>query len=753
MRMKVIDYSTLLNSEQLAAVSTEAQHVRVIAGAGSGKTRVLTYRIAYLIDHFNVDPSRILALTFTVKAAREMENRVVSLIPEAAKFLSVSTFHSFCARFLRMEAGVIGYPKGFTIFDETDQEKLVKDVAASHGLKRSEPLVKTCLEYIRSKKGKGLYPEDISIGREAFENEKQCLAFYLEYEQRKADMCAFDFDDLILVTIRILEDYPQVQNRWRGRYQHILIDEFQDTNDIEYRLITLLINPATSLYVVGDPDQTIYTWRGANQGIILRFPDTFPGTQDVILARNYRSTKNILNAANSLIAHNKKRVKKDLYTEDAAGDPITAKRFDESSSEAHFVGAEIESLVRRGIASYKDIAVLYRSSYVTRSFESEFAARQIPYRIFGGLRFYQRKEVKDLLAFFRLLLNPLDNVSFDRIANVPRRSVGESSLEKIRDLARSYHVSQYNMFLHSDLYDLSSLPTRVISALLVLISKMEACKVKLNEGLETYSAVLRAFITDLGYYDYITEDEALDEDRAGNVNALFEDIDHYISNNPESTFDEYLQNVTLLTSQDDMNGGDYVSLMTVHVAKGLEFPIVFVICLNDGTFPSYRAVQDPDRDGLEEERRLCYVAMTRAKKRLYLTTNKAYSYTTDSHQSPSRFFKEAGIILPDPDGPRFGGYGSGKKKVTYGDTTSFFSDGEAISPFEEKPAPKPVPKSNGITDWAVGDRVHHERFGDGTVVEKIDASIIIVAFDEAGKKTLLSNHPMLSRILKKGANA
>lgn len=763
------DYASLLNETQLEAVTTSSQYVRIIAGAGSGKTRVLTYRIAYLMEMMHVDPYGILAVTFTNKAAQEMKERVARIIGDTARFLSVSTFHSFCAKFLRQESHYIDYPAGFTIFDEDDVEKLIKNIAADKGYKKSDPIVKAAAHYIDTKKTKGQYPEDIEIHKESFTGEKECLAIYSLYEEQKRAMLAFDFDDLILMTLHILENFPNVREKYMRRFTHILIDEYQDTNDVQYRLIRLLVSPITNLYVVGDPDQTIYTWRGANQGIILNFPIDYEPCQDIVLARNYRSTKTILDTANKLIANNQKRVKKDLYTESEAGEKIVAKRFDSAEEEARFVVDQIINIAGKSWpVDYRNIAVLYRSSYLTRPFESEFAHHGVPYRIFGGLRFYQRKEVKDVLSYFRLMLNPLDDMAFERIINVPKRGIGDSSIQTMREEASSYGLSLYTYASSIQEHPETQLSRRVIGALMLLTSKMEATKQELTDNLEAYSEVLRKFITDIGYYQYITEDEGIDEDRAGNVNALFDDITSFIKQNPESTFDEYLQNLSLLTSQDDMNGGNYVSLMTVHVAKGLEFDNVFIIGLNEGAFPSYRSQIEKGNDGLEEERRLAYVAITRAKKKLVLTCNSGYSYTTDSRATPSVFFSEAGITFPEENpyrkysydgGYNKGGYrksGNGWRTVSFGDRNkSFFSDGDAIDPFEpSEPKEEPEkPKDNGIHDWCIGDHIRHEKFGLGVVTEIIDESIIVVTFENGTKKTLLSSHPMITRIAKPGAEA
>ncbi len=758
-----VNYSALLNDRQLEAVESPAQYVRIIAGAGSGKTRVLTYRIAYLIEQRHVDPGRILAIAFTNKVAQEMLGRAKKLVEDLGEMtnsLKIMTFHSLAARFLRIEAAAIGYPRGFTIYDEDDQSRLVKVIAEEKGYRKGDSIVKEALSYIRRKKGQGLYPQDIKGSKDLYERQKLLLSFYEAYEKKKGDMFALDFDDLLLQCLYILENDPEIRERWASRFDHILVDEFQDTNDVQFRLLKLLLTPLTSVYVVGDPDQTIYTWRGANQKLILDFEKSFGDVETVILNENYRSTKNILQAANQLIKHNQKRVPKDLFTNGATGEVVKTYNAPNSEREAEWVCREIKTLVAKsqrenGEPDYSDIAILYRSSYLTRPFEQAMARSGIPYRIFGGLRFYERMEVKDLLAYFSLLVNPKNNIAFERIVNVPRRGIGDTTLAKIREESGAHGLSEYEYLeRYAEFAGDSKIPSKAVAALMAMVAKVEATKERLEKKEEAYPSILRDFVTSLDYMDYLKDDEEEDEDRVGNVNALLDDIMDYLKKNPESTFDEYLQNVTLLTSQDDMNNGNYVSLMTVHVAKGLEFDNVFVVCLNDGSFPSKRALEETERDGAEEERRLAYVAFTRAKKRLYLSCNRSYSYATDSHAVPSPYFKEAGLKVEE-EGAFRGLYGFNK---TYGGTgRSFFSDGGHIDPFTEKSQPveekKEAPKTNGIEAWHVGDIAHHETFGDGKVVELISKDIIVIDFDNGGRKTLMANHPRLSRLKSKGGDA
>ncbi|MBO4540991.1 MAG: UvrD-helicase domain-containing protein, partial [Bacilli bacterium] len=381
-----MDYHSLLNPVQYEAVTSKAQHLRIVAGAGSGKTRVLTYRISYLIGELHINPARILAIAFTNKAAQEMKNRALKIIPEVGQFLHISTFHSFCARFLRIECSAIGYPRTFTIFDEDDQANLVKEICVEMGYKKGDSIVKESLHYIRAKKARGQYPENVTLSIKAdVTNERECLKVFGEYEARKDSMFALDFDDLLLKSILVLEQFEDIRQRWQMRFDHILVDEFQDTNDIQFHLMMLLVTEDTSVYVVGDPDQTIYTWRGANQKIILDFNRTFPDAETIILNQNYRSTEVILSAANKLIAHNKKRVPKDLFTEEKSGESIFTYRGYSPEDEALKVAKEVKRIAREQSGDFSNVAVLYRSSYVTRPFESQFAADGIPYRVFGGL--------------------------------------------------------------------------------------------------------------------------------------------------------------------------------------------------------------------------------------------------------------------------------------------------------------------------------------------------------------------------------
>ena len=732
---KHMDYRTLLNEQQYKAVSTDSQYVRVVAGAGSGKTRTLTYRISYLIGEKGFRPSSILAITFTNKAASEMKQRAISLVPQAKTTLSISTFHSFCARFLRQESDLVGFSNDFQIIDDDDQLQMIKDIAVANGFKKKDPIVKYALNFISHQKCIGNYPEDVSLNSHCLDEDKTSLKFYSIYEDQKDLMGKLDFDDLLLKTIQVLSSSKSTRDKWRSKYSNILIDEFQDTNDIQFKLVKLLMGEHTNLYVVGDPDQTIYTWRGANQNIILQFESTFRNAETIILNENYRSTQNILNAANKLISFNKKRVPKDLFTSNIKGDKVEFVSSISREAEARNVAHKIEIYSRLDPNfSYKDVAILYRAAYLTLPIEKEFMQRRLPYVIYGGIKFFQRKEIKDILAYFNLIYNKKDDLSFKRIINVPKRDIGEKTISVLEAEKQQAGLSFFEYIERIKEFD-TELRTKNILALTNLINAIKDVKNKLNDNLEAYPSVLQKFIEDIGYYDYLKNDED-GEDRIDNVQTLFDDILTYVKNNPDSTFQSYLENAMLQTSQDEIKDGDFISLMTVHVAKGLEFKYVFVIGLNQGVFPSDRTTIESGEDGLEEERRLCYVAFTRAKQKLHVSCNRSYSYVLGCEGIQSQFVKESGI--------------STQERLYANSNQSIFNNfSSTIRPASKQTTKQEaVTKSqqtNGITDWKVGDLVNHEKFGKGVVIEVVDQTIVKINFDKEGVKSILSSHRMLTR--------
>lgn len=743
-----MNYLNELNEKQYEAVTANDRYLRIIAGAGSGKTRVLTYRISYLIDVMHVYPSEILAITFTNKVAKEMKERTINLLPDFnLDGLTISTFHSWCARFLRSEIGVLGFSRNYIIYDDDDQLRLIKEIGVGLGFKKGDDINKSALNFISKQKTMGHLPSDVVKGNMKDEKTENILIQYFTlYEKAKNEANALDFDDLLIYALKILTDFPEVREKYSRKYQDILIDEFQDTNDLQFKLLTKLIGPYTNLYVVGDPDQTIYTWRGANQKIILDIDKIYTPMRSIILNENYRSTNEILKVANKLISHNRERVAKDLFTNKVGGKVVSLKVLDSSILEANYVASTIDSILEKNKdASYKNIAILYRSSFLSLKIENALTMRRIPYNVYGGLKFYSRKEIKDCLAYFRLIINPKDDVSFDRIINVPKRGFGDKTISIIKSEAIKYNLKCCEYIEHIDDYE-SELKEKIKEVLRKLGSQIVSTRKKIIDNQEAYSEVLDQFLKDIGYYDFLSMQE--DDDSAfDNVKALIDDVRNYLKGHEESTFDEYLQNVTLLTSQDDMDGSDKVSLMTVHTAKGLEYDYVFVIGLNEGVFPNQRALNERNNEGLEEERRLAYVAFTRAKKELYLTLNRDYNHSLATSNIPSQFLKEAGIQLPSFNPDRIGLTSDSRNIYRY--NFDKFNTGSGLSISQEKPRMKTglnftdLNAGNNIK-WKVGDIAVHKTFGEG-VVKKVEDTIITVDFYDFGEKKLLGSHKSLSK--------
>ncbi len=739
-----MNYKNELNEKQYSAVITQKQHVRVVAGAGSGKTRVLTYRIAYLMDAMKVYPDEILAFTFTNKVAKEMHDRVVLLLGEDIPNLKIKTFHSFAAYFLRLEIHNINFPSAFTILDEDDKDHIIKDCVTKLGYSKRHEIVNFATNYISNKKLKEQYPSDISEPtKEEFKYEKDCLKIYQMYEETKNRMYALDFDDLLLYTIYILKTFPRIQHKWKSKFRHILVDEFQDTNDTEFKMLMLLKDEDTSLYVVGDPDQTIYTWRGANQDIILKLDSTFKDIETIILNQNYRSTQKILNSANSLISHNRFRIKKDLFTNLLGGDAIICKGFNSYSSEAEYVVKEILRLKNSGRYAYKDIVILYRSNYVSLDFEKALMSSHIPYKIFGGLKFYQRKEIKDVLAYMRLLVNIRDDSAFERAINVPKRGIGEVSIAKLKNEASKEHLSLYEYVQKVD-FEHSEVSKKVLNTLKVVVERIDMTRKDVEKNQEAYSSLIENMILDLNYYDEVLKLED-GEERMENIKALFQDMRNYLRKNPDSSFADYLQETALLSSQDEIVDTESVTLMTVHTAKGLEYSVVFVVRYNETVFPSYRSMESGGYDSLEEERRLAYVAMTRAKEKLYITFNSSYSYSAKDFLSPSPFIKEANIEINS--------YNQTKKSYHFDDDGFFINQDNVYEPpkvFVDKNKfyKEEIPPATNNINWKVGDQVMHKNFGLGVVTKVEGDGIIEVDFEKEGIKSLVGNHRFLSKVEK-----
>lgn len=710
----MIKYSDL-NNEQRMAVVDDSKHLRIIAGAGSGKTRVLTMRIVYLIEKKHVNPRHILAITFTNKAANEMKKRISEMLGEEGDGCFISTIHSLCLRILKEEIEILGYPKNFTVVDADDQKTILKEAYKENNIEKSEISYTAALDYIANCKYAGIsYQNAIEQAYgDPFIIKKAKVYEY--YQERLKQVYGLDFDDLILWTTKLFKLYPNVLEKWSKRFEYIHVDEFQDIDKEQYLLIKQLSTYHDNVYVVGDPDQTIYTWRGADVNIIVNFDTDFKDTKTIILNQNYRSTNNILEGANSVIKNNKSRVKKDLYSNNGDGEKIIHKTLASETAEAYYVVDEIRKLKRKDF-NYSDIAILYRSNYLSREIEKVLMENHMPYIIYGGLRFYERMEVKDILSYLRLIVNG-DDLAFQRVINQPKRGIGPKSIETILKIAQKENITMYEVIKRGlyakkqDVFD-------------NFVSMVEKWKEILNDGLEL-DKLLNRVLDDSGYRIMLEKDA--ETERLENVKALIDDITEYQKTYAESSLEDYLQMVSLYTDKANLRDEDSLNLLTIHAAKGLEFPVVFVIGLSEGVFPSQRTLQEGSK-GIEEERRLAYVAYTRAKQLLYLTDSSSFSYVLESSKLPSRFINEI-------DDKYINHIDKQEKKESIFDV-DFFSDDKKVEPIIN-------------TRYKKGDVVIHGVFGEGVVI-KIDGQILEIAFSYPyGIKKILASHPS---IRKKEAN-
>lgn len=714
----MVSYSSL-NDKQKEAVIDDSKHLRIIAGAGSGKTRVLTMRIAYLIEQKHVNPKNVLAITFTNKAANEMKNRISEMLGEAGDGAFISTIHSLCVRILKEEIGVFGYPKNFTIVDGDDQKTILKEAYKEFNIDKKDLSYGSALDYIANCKYEELSYEkamDQAYGEKKLVDKANV---YKYYDERLKSLYALDFDDLILFTVRLFKLHKDILKKWSSKFIYIHVDEFQDIDKTQYELIKLLSSTHDNVYVVGDPDQTIYTWRGADVNIIVNFDKDFKNTKTIILNQNYRSTNNILEGANSLIKYNKSRVPKDLFSENGDGDKIVHKTLPDETSEAYYVVSCIQSLLKQGY-EYNDIAILYRSNYLSREVEKVFIENRIPYVIYGGIRFYERMEVKDILSYLRLIVTG-DDLAFQRVINQPKRGIGQKSIDTIFSLAKENNISMYEVVKQG-------LFAKNQSVLESFVDMVERWKSSLDG--KPLEEVLTDVFEQSGYRSMLEKEN--ETERIENVKSLIDDIKDYQETYPGSTLADYLSMISLYTDKANTDGSASVSLMTIHASKGLEFKVVFVVGLSEGIFPSERTMLE--QKGVEEERRLAYVAYTRAKEKLTLTDTSSFSYVVNSAKTTSRFVKEVDEkYIEHLDKPVL------KQQSVF--DVPFTTKISSIEPKKEAPRrPSRYRKS---------DVVIHKIFGEGVVV-KCDGDFVTVAFSYPhGTKTIKADHPS---IRKKTAN-
>ena len=714
----MVTYSQL-NENQKLAVIDEAKHLRIIAGAGSGKTRVLTMRIAYLIEQKGVKPYHILAITFTNKAAKEMKSRINDMLSDKGTGCHISTIHSLCMRILSEDIGALNYPKNFTVVDADDQRQILKEAYKQVGIDKKEYPYGGMLDYIANNKYMGVNPAkamDFAYGEPKTVNRAKVYEYY---DNRLRQMYALDFDDLILFTTKIFEMYPSILEKWSSKYHYIHVDEFQDVDKEQYKLIRLLASVHDNLYVVGDPDQTIYTWRGADVNIIVNMDKDYKDTKTIILNQNYRSTNNILSGANSIIKNNKARVDKELFSKNGDGSKIIHKTCMSELAEANYVANQIIKLHNDGY-NYRDIAVLYRANYLSRDIEKALIENRIAYVIYGGLRFYERMEVKDILSYLRMITRS-DDLAFIRIINTPRRSIGPKTIDAIQSIALEKNMSMYDV-IKNGLYPKSK---ETFDNFVRMVEKWK-------EDMKTMDLefLLEEVLNDSGYRTMLEKDG--ETERLENVKSLLDDIKQYSEDYPDSSLDEYLQMISLYTDRASEEVGDAVNLCTIHSAKGLEFEVVFVVGLSEGIFPSERTMSEGQK-GIEEERRLAYVAYTRAKKLLYLTESNSFSYVLQSSKMPSRFIKEINEDYIE--------HVDEKPKMM---KSSIFDEEIVISDRKQE-----KPKD---TIYRNGDKVIHKIYGEGIVVNN-DSGVLQIAFSHPyGIKKILANHPSIRKKTKEDYN-
>jgi DNA helicase-2/ATP-dependent DNA helicase PcrA len=690
-----------LNPTQRDAVEHTGGPLLILAGAGSGKTRVLTHRISYLIDQGLAAPEEVLAITFTNKAAREMKDRVALLVGPDSRKMWVSTFHAFCARILRAHAEKLGYKREFTIYDGADQVRLVKRSIVELGKdpKRFNP--RSFQAQISSAKNVLMSPDDFLRKSEGYIAENVAEVYDL-YQRRLYENNAMDFDDLIMQTVALLELFPEVRDRYQTRFRYIHVDEYQDTNHAQYRLVNTLAAAHRNLCVVGDDDQSVYSWRGADIRNILDFERDYPEAKVVKLEQNYRSTQTILDAANAVVSNNASRKAKELWTAGDEGERIRVFAASDEYAEARFVVSEIENLTGRG-ESARDIAAFYRTNAQSRALEDVLVREGVPYQIVGGVRFYERAEIKDAMAYLAVISNPADAVGLERIVNVPKRGLGNTSVAKLQDHARRSGITLYDALAEAPAAGLAGKAAKACASLRELF---EGWRVAAREV--PPAELIGAVLDESGYRGELRDENTIEsESRLENLEELINAAREYERVDPEPTLDGFLQEQALYSEQDSVTSeGGSVTLMTLHNAKGLEFDHVFVVGMEEGTFPHARSL---DEQNLEEERRLAYVGITRARKTLTLTHAKLRSnWGEREYRMPSRFLSE----IPDEYKSGTVPMGSAAGRGGWG----MASFGQRSGGFRQA--------SSGVS-YSAGERVRHAKFGVGQVVEAADGKVVV----------------------------
>ena len=720
-----------MNENQLKAILKTQGAVMVIAGAGSGKTRVLTNRIAYLIAKKNVLESNILAITFTNKAAKEMKERIYSLVGETSKYIWINTFHSMCVRILRQHIDLLGYNKNFTILDTSEQKTIIKNIVKELNLSEDSYQPNTILKIISNSKNSMISVNEMKA-QARFGFMKNVAEIYEYYQKYLKKNSVLDFDDLMLKTIVLFEKHPEVLAIYQNKFEYIHVDEYQDTNVIQYKLIKMLSEVHKNICIVGDDDQSIYSWRGACSDNIINFEKDYEDVEVIFLDQNYRSNSTILDAANAVIKNNTDRKDKALWSENKGGDKITVYAATNDKDETDDIAKKILDLKAQGV-DYKDIAILYRANYLSRSMENSCMVFGIPYKLIGSLKFLQRQEIRDLLAYMNVIVNKNDEFSLRRIINVPKRGIGASSMAKIDNYAEQYGLSLFEALKNIDMIGVSKKIITNIHLLTQLIEKYSQT--------EQYSIedLIVGIYKDSGYESMLKESaDAYAESRIENISELVSSAKQFSSMNDNLI--DFISEMSLTSDADDENEDDSVVLSTVHAAKGLEYRVVFIMGLEENLFPSIRDAEssEDERNKMEEERRLAYVAITRAKEKLFMSyANRRMQFGSIKNNKRSRFLDEVPNKLMHFES----GFGA-----TANDSGE--SQLESVTKFISRLSPKikiaDKPKTDVRTNYVVGDIVVHKKFGEGKVLS-IEKDSIKVDFEKVGPKILLIEYANLTR--------
>lgn len=702
-----------LNDEQIKALKETEGAVLVTAGAGSGKTRLLTHRIAYLIKECGVSPYNILAITFTNKATKEMQKRVADMV-EGANKVWISTFHSMCVRILRQDIYRLSpYNKNFTIFSESDSDKAIKKILDELNYK-DDKFKKVFISQLSNFKNSGQALNDYLLTHSCEFNMQEIGKAIVMYDDYLKKNNALDFDDLLIKTIELFKKFPEVLEYYSNRFKYILVDEFQDTNTVQYQLVKMLASAYGNVFVVGDEDQCIYSWRGANFENIFKFKKDFPNVKVFKLERNYRSTAPILQIANNVIKNNSTRLDKKMWTEKTEGEqPVLYNAYDERD-EALYVAQNIEKLIATKEYKYDDFAVLMRMNALSRNLEEAFLSYNIPHRIYGGFKFYERVEIKNLIAYLRIFVNPKDDISFIRIINFPKRGIGDGTIAKLEEISGEKSLIER---LLSDEFKNNLLYKKFEDFIKIYKEISGNNYKKLSDFVQD---VISSFALKLAYNP---KDED-DLNKILNIEQFVSSVKDFESLNPDADLGQFLEMITLSSDTDEIGQGGAVTIATVHAVKGLEFKVVFVIGLEEGVFPISRAFNSNHE--LEEERRLMYVALTRAEERLYLThCTKRYLYSSSQYQMPSRFCKELGLISFSNIKPKF----EAKPKM---------SENDKVQQMLKQVFKKEEKEHKDVSIYKVGQKVSHPRFGDGQIVEISDDGLVgDIIFEDFGKKSLM----------------